>query len=83
MDRVLPDDIGHRIYRLRRVLGVKQRELADYIGISPALLCRMEYGDRRVREHNLEKICRALRVTIEDICKPEEEFQKLLTALQG
>jgi transcriptional regulator with XRE-family HTH domain len=53
-------EIGKEVVRLRELGGIRQAELAAKAGVSPAVLSRIETGDRLVSAEELKRIIRAL-----------------------
>lgn len=58
--------IAERVKRIRKNLGVKQKELAESIGISAASLCQKENGNRSFNAEELGIIAQQLRVNPTD-----------------
>ena len=63
-NEISPIEIGHFLGRIREQAGIKQAELAKKITWSPAMLSRIEVGDRPVTADELQTI-------IEGIDTPE------------
>lgn len=55
-EQISPIEIGHFLSLLREQAGVKQAELAKKITWSPAMLSRIEVGDRPISADELETI---------------------------
>src|ERR1035441_8128547 len=51
-----PGEIGRHLMRVRDRAGVKQAELAKRVALSPAVLSRIESGDRAVTLQEVEDI---------------------------
>ena len=58
-------EIGDRIKELRREKGLTQRELADAMGVTASMIGQYETGIRIPKYETLERIAKALSVTIE------------------
>ena len=56
-------NIGKRIAKRRKVLGIKQNALADQVGMSNNYLSGIECGKEKPSLEVLIKICNALQVT--------------------
>ena len=55
------------IKKYRRMVGITQERLSEAIGVSPETLSRYERGTRSPRLRDLEKIAKALGVTLTDL----------------
>jgi transcriptional regulator with XRE-family HTH domain len=64
--------IGDRVRRARLSAGLTQQQLAKQIGISQPYLSFLENGERRFNEETLEKIGRALGLSIGSLADNEE-----------
>ncbi len=56
--------LGKRIKFLRNKIGVSQEELADRAGIDRTYITSVECGKRNIAIVNIEKIAKALGVTL-------------------
>ena len=56
-----------RIVELRMVRGLKQKELADALGIDPSSVSRIEKGERAVSVAELVRVADVLGVRVEDL----------------
>ncbi|MCH5161876.1 MAG: helix-turn-helix transcriptional regulator [Clostridiales bacterium] len=56
--------IGKRIKLLRNEIGISQEELADRAGIDRTYITSVECGRRNISIVNIEKIAKALDVTL-------------------
>jgi len=56
-----------KIKEVRKAAGMKQRELAEALGVSVAYISRMERGETPTNLQNLEKISEALNAPIEKL----------------
>jgi ribosome-binding protein aMBF1 (putative translation factor) len=63
--------LGERIKEARESKGVNQKELAERINISAALLCQSENGKRNISEEMLSDIADALDMLVDEIGKVE------------
>jgi transcriptional regulator with XRE-family HTH domain len=59
--------IGLRISRRRKNLGLTQKALADSVGMQAANVYRIEYGDQNVTIRTLCKIADALETTVVEL----------------
>ncbi|MGD9928064.1 MAG: helix-turn-helix domain-containing protein [Sphaerochaeta sp.] len=50
------DSIGKRLQELRLQSGLKQKHIADYLGVDQSLIARFESGDRGMTTSTLEKL---------------------------
>jgi transcriptional regulator with XRE-family HTH domain len=67
--------IGQRIARLRKVLGITQKELAEKIGVTRTIITDYENGRVRIYDEMLARLATALGVTTDEILglkEPEE-----------
>jgi transcriptional regulator with XRE-family HTH domain len=53
-------EVGHRLAQLREQVGLKQAELARKVTWSPAVLSRVEAGDRAVSDDELSMLLAAI-----------------------
>jgi len=61
-------DKGYTLARAwRDYLGLTQTEIASRMGISQAALSQMESGEKKLRKASLEKLAKALGVTVEQL----------------
>ena len=58
------ETLGKRIKFLRNKIGVSQEELADRAGIDRTYITSVECGKRNIAIVNIEKIAKALGVTL-------------------
>ena len=63
---------GYSVKRIREVLGIKQEDLAERLGLSQRSVSKIEQTDV-LKEEQLEKIAKALNVPIEAIKNFNEE----------
>lgn len=48
--------------------GLSQREVAAFVGVTPAVICRLRKGTRKgMRPENAEKLARLLRVPMNEL----------------
>ena len=75
--------IGHKIKRKRRKLGVTQAELSKRISISPSYLNLIESGKRKVNVDLLLKLAEILNIEISDLSKKTDTnlYQNLMDLL--
>lgn len=55
--------VGERVRELRDRLGIKQKEFAKRMGLSPSYLSELERGIRRWNEEHINKAAQALAVS--------------------
>jgi len=60
-------EIGKNIKHYRLKAGLSQVGLAEKSGIDPNTLARLERGEHRASSNSLEKLAKALKVTVSDI----------------
>jgi transcriptional regulator with XRE-family HTH domain len=60
----IKETLGKRIKFLRNKIGVSQEELADRAGIDRTYITSVECGKRNIAIVNIEKIAKALGVTL-------------------
>ena len=63
-------NIGQRIKNLRKQLNMSNRELAQKSGLSQPVMNRLENNERKADIETLEKICKALNITLIDFFAP-------------
>lgn len=62
MNRKLAKQVGLRVRKARKNLGLSQRQLAEELQISNAFLCEIEKGKRQPSLHRLIQLAQALGV---------------------
>lgn len=72
---------AQELTRTRKNLGLTQKILADSAGISPALLCRIEKGDRTITEDVSTALRRALSVAEEERHQRQRAAQNAVQAI--
>lgn len=65
--------IGNRIKELRKELGLSQEKLANNCELDRTYVASVENGKRNISIINLEKIIKALNVSLKDFFDYEEE----------
>ena len=55
-----PQEVGRRLYQIREGAGIKQAELARRIVWSPAVLSRVESGERQLSSDELREVTNAI-----------------------
>ena len=65
--------IGNRIKELRKELGLSQEKLANNCELDRTYVASVENGKRNISIINLEKIVKALNVSLKDFFDYEEE----------
>ena len=68
----IKESLGKRIKFLRNELGISQEELADKARIDRTYITSVERGKRNISIVNIEKISRALEVTLSKLFDFEE-----------
>ena len=58
--------VGKRIRELRNKLGVSQEEFADMVGLDRTYITSVECGKRNISIVNVEKIAKALKVSLSE-----------------
>ena len=58
--------VGKRVKELRNELGISQEELADLAGLDRTYITSVECGRRNISIINIEKLAKALNVTVKD-----------------
>lgn len=56
--------VGKRVRELRNNLGISQEELADLAGLDRTYITSVECGKRNISIVNIEKLAKALNVTL-------------------
>ena len=64
--------LGKRIRELRKKIGLKQEQLAEYVGLEPTSISNIENGYNYPSIQNLEKITKALNTNFSNIFKFEK-----------
>lgn len=59
--------VGDQIKKYRKIKGLTQQQLGARLGISQALIGQYETGKRNPKTAQLERIARALEITVDDI----------------
>ena len=58
--------VGRRVKELRNKLGISQEELADLVGLDRTYITSVECGRRNISIVNIEKLAKALNVTLSE-----------------
>jgi len=58
------EEVGFNIRRIREERGLSQEELADLAGLHRAYIGQIERGEKNIGLKNLEKIAKALNISI-------------------
>ena len=66
MDKVVTE-MGKRIARRRKELGLTQDEVAEQAGLTPQTVSSAERGTKALRPENIVKLCQALKTTPNDL----------------
>lgn len=57
----------NKIQSLRKAMKISQNELAEMLGLSPAMYCRIEKGERGISEELLEKLAEILHADLKEL----------------
>ena len=78
-------EIKPRIRELRQARGLKLKELAEMIGISPPHLSEVERGKKNLNNHLLARLADALNVQPSDLIasNPEPGIDELLSVARS
>ena len=71
-------EIGQRIYRCRKKLGLTQEELSEMADVTPQFVSFAESGKRAMRVDNIVKIAGALHVSVDYLLTGERVDKDLL-----
>ena len=63
----------NRIKEIRKFMGLQQKELAELAQITPPYLYDLENNRRGARQETLERIARALGVTVDDLIVDDQK----------
>lgn len=70
-------EIGRRIYKARKELGMSQEELASYVSLTRTSITNIEKGRQKLLVHTLIEIAKALKVEVTTLLpKIEDNFDK-------
>ena len=76
--------MGYKIANRRTQIGMSQEELAECAGLSRVSVGRIENGEQIPKAQTVEKLCKALGMTINDLYLSESELeQSLEIQIQG
>ena len=64
---------GTAVKRLRHQLGISQERLAERAGLDRTYICHVERGGRNVSLSTIDKLARALEVSITTLLSPASE----------
>lgn len=73
IDTELASAVGFRIVRRRKALGLTQREVAAHIGYTTAAIGHLEGGTHMPSCSQIPKLCRALRMTPNELFGWEDQ----------
>lgn len=59
--------IGHKIRELREQAGLKQRELAQYLGIGEGFLSKVENDQKPLKREDLTKLNKLFKTPIQEL----------------
>lgn len=78
--------IGEKIYKLRRMNGLTQQELAELMGISITFLSEIENGHKSMSVDTLVRLAKALHVSLDTVVlgdDPENDMQKDVVSMMS
>ncbi len=78
MNNIL-ENVGHKIKKLREFKDLSQGYIAQELGVSQAQYSRLEKGESKLKEEQLEKIAKILKTTVKEIQDFEFYGDKLPT----
>lgn len=58
--------VGKRVRELRNSIGISQEELADLAGLDRTYITSVECGKRNISIVNIEKLAKALKVSLSE-----------------
>jgi len=67
LDREASRRVSERVRELRTAAGLLQADVAAAIGVSQAMVCRLEQGSSRWREADAAKAAALLGTTLEEL----------------
>lgn len=69
-DKVLAvKKVGFKIRYYRKIVGLNQSQLAEYVGLSRVSICNIEKGKQDPPIYKLARICAILNITPNDLLK--------------
>lgn len=71
-----PETVGQRIARIRKERGYTQREVADRIGIIPALVSDYENDKLRLNADMILRFAQVLEVTTDELLLPQSSKKR-------
>jgi transcriptional regulator with XRE-family HTH domain len=74
-DKSLLTAFGRRVRELRQARGISQEKLADRSGLHRTYLGGIERGERNVSLLNLQKVARALEVSLSTLMAPSDKHR--------
>lgn len=66
-------DVGSRIRELRELTGTSAKELSIALRVSPSFISGLENGTKKCSLDNLEKICAAMNLSLNDFFAPQAQ----------
>jgi transcriptional regulator with XRE-family HTH domain len=64
--------IGSNILNYRRIQGLTQQQLADYLGVTRELISLIESGDRDITMSNLSKLADLFGIELEELLEEDQ-----------
>lgn len=63
--------IGNKLKQFRKIKGMSQEQVADYLHLSQSAYARMESGKSHSWASHIDKICEVFEITPEELVKSE------------
>ena len=63
--------IGNKLKQFRKIKGMSQEQVADYLHLSQSAYARMESGESHSWASHIDKICEVFEITPEELVKSE------------
>ncbi|WNX83467.1 helix-turn-helix transcriptional regulator [Agathobaculum sp. NTUH-O15-33] len=82
MNHLKLEDLGKRIAKLRKERHMTLKQLSDATGISVGFLSKIENGVCNPSISNVQKICYAMQVTVNELTALKKEDELLSTILK-
>lgn len=57
-----------RIQELRKTMSLTQKQMAQILGLSEAMFCRIESGERAIQQNQIDVIARVLSADVKELC---------------
>lgn len=69
--------VGGNLLKYRKARGISQQQLARYLGISFQQVQKYEKGKNSLRLHNIVKLAKLFRCTMEDFCSGRRNPERM------